>query len=89
MVAKGVERYAQHISHATGHTGPKIGSDGSKYDTDARGHVFAPMLPDTFDDSQSTTVADGKSLSSLAGNVEFAGGCAIQYRVPDKDVAAL
>src|SRR5579885_3465093 len=79
---------AHEVREASGHAGAEIQAERPEDQSNATGHIFAAMLANAFDDSESAAVADGETFTGAAGDIELTGSGAIEHGVADKNVAA-
>src|SRR5206468_12554640 len=79
---------AQHIGKAAGHSGAEVQPHRAENKGQAAGHVFTAVLAHAFDYGESAAVANGKTLSGAARDVELAGCRAIEHGVSGKHIAA-
>ena len=76
----------ENVGDTAAHTGRKVASGAAKNDHPPARHVLAPVIADTFDNSDRSAVSNREPLAGDAANVRFAGRSAIENDVADKDV---
>ena len=71
------------ICNATGHPCCKITAGSAKDDGDASGHVFAPVITNTFNNNIGARIADTEPFASTAIEISFATSCAKTRNIAD------
>ena len=78
----------QHKRAASGHSGSEVGTNRAEHDDNSSGHVFAAVMPHTFDDCRRTTVAHREALARASGNEQAAAGRPVQRGIADQHIAS-
>ena len=76
----------QHIGDAARHACCEIASGIAKHHDGAAGHIFAPVVANTLDNSDGAGIADGETFAGNAAEITFAAGGAEQHGVADNDI---
>jgi hypothetical protein len=76
----------QHIGHATGHTGGEVATGRPKDQDGATRHVFAAVVPQSFDHRGGTGVAHAESLAHLTTQEDLAACRPVGDHVAGDDV---
>ena len=89
IVPVACEHIAQHVGRAAGHPCTQIHPRRTKNQDHSRRHILAAVLPDAFHHGQRAAVADRKTLTSAACDVEFARSCPVENGVAHQHIASL
>ena len=76
----------QHVGNAAGHARGKVASGLADNHHAAAGHVFATVISHALHHRVDAAVPDAEALAGDAPEIAFAGGCAVQGYIADKDV---
>ncbi len=82
------KRVGENVGKSAGHARTEIRSRGTENENDSGGHIFAAMLPNSFDDGKRAAIANREALPCAAGDVKLAARGAVKNRVARENVAA-
>src|SRR5947207_14518737 len=75
----------EYVRDSAAHTRGKVAAGFSEHNHESFGHVFAPVVADTFDDGGGPGVAYREALARHSVEVSLAAGCTVENHVANQD----